>query len=231
MVVNFSNEFCTPNHYHDKPVTITELVAALPTLHPTKACNIYRLMRSLLHSGFFSQQKLGDGNGDMADEDEYKGGLEGLNSLVDIGGGIGALGKAIAEAFPDLDCTVFDLPRVVVGLQDSGNLTYVGGNIFDEVSAADVVLLKSFDLLGWLIQQWILHDWNDDECVKILKRCKDAISRRDKEGGKVIIKEMVVMKDEEGKDEAFNLMETQLFIDMMMMVLVLVTEKERDEEE
>ncbi|KAL4386814.1 hypothetical protein GQ457_09G028070 [Hibiscus cannabinus] len=74
--------------------------------------------------------------------EEYKGGLEGLNSLVDIGGGIGALGKAIAKAFPYLDCTVFDLPHVVAGLQDSGNLTYVGGNMFDEVSAADVVLLK-----------------------------------------------------------------------------------------
>ncbi|KAE8724108.1 hypothetical protein F3Y22_tig00010888pilonHSYRG00017 [Hibiscus syriacus] len=25
-----------------------------------------------------------------------------------------------------------------------------------------------------LIKQWILDDWSDDECVKILKRCKEA---------------------------------------------------------
>ncbi|KAK9019974.1 hypothetical protein V6N11_054475 [Hibiscus sabdariffa] len=52
---------------HGMPMSITKLVAALPTLHPTKACNVYRLIRILVHSGFFAQQKLGDGT----DEDGY----------------------------------------------------------------------------------------------------------------------------------------------------------------
>ncbi|KAK9019624.1 hypothetical protein V6N11_054139 [Hibiscus sabdariffa] len=45
---------------HGKPITVTELVAAFPTLNPTKACNIYRLMCILVHSGFFARQKLVD---------------------------------------------------------------------------------------------------------------------------------------------------------------------------
>jgi hypothetical protein len=47
------------------------------------------------------------------------------------------------------------------------------------------------------IWQWILHDWSDEECVKILKKCKEAITSKGKEG-KVIIIDMVI--DEE-KDE------------------------------
>ncbi|KAK8999260.1 hypothetical protein V6N11_070436 [Hibiscus sabdariffa] len=288
-------------HKHGKPMPITELIAALPKLHPTKACNIYRLMRILLHSSFFAQQKLGDGAADeggyvltdasrlllkdnplsaepllksmldpilvqpwhflgtwfqnddrtpfvtahgkmlwdycghdprvnnsfnegMASDarlvnsiliDKYKEGFEGLNSVVDVGGGTGTLAKAVADAFPHMECTVFDLPHVVAGLKDSGNLKYVGGDMFDGFPAADAVLLK-----------WIMHDWSDEECVKILKHCKEAISRGEKEGGKVIIIDMVMMKNGKGKEE---LMETQLFIDMVMMVLM--TGKERDEEE
>ncbi|KAK8992104.1 hypothetical protein V6N11_044996 [Hibiscus sabdariffa] len=293
-------------HNHGKPMTVSELVAALPTLNPTKARNVYRLMRILVHSGFFAQQKLSHGvqedgyvltnasrlllkdnplsvtpflkvmlnpiitkpwdilgnwfqnndctpfdtahgktfwdyagydpklghffNEGMASDarlvgsvliDKCKGSFEGLDSLVDVGGGTGTLAKAIADAFPHSECTVFDLPPVVAGLQDSGNLKYVGGDMFEDVPVADAVLLK-----------WILHDWNDDECVKILKRCKEAISEQEKGvviKKKVMIVDMVVMEKKKVNDESFNLMETQLFFDMLMMVLQ--TGRERREEE
>ncbi|MBA0876539.1 hypothetical protein Goshw_008066 [Gossypium schwendimanii] len=150
--------------------------------------------------------------------DKCKKVLEGLNSLVDVGGGTGTLSKAIVDAFPHLECIVLDLPHVVANLQDSGNLKYVAGDMFKEIPASDAILLK-----------WILHDWNDDECLKILKRCKEAISRQNKKGGKVMIIDMVLMKNEKMNGEAFNSTETQLFFDMLMMVLV--TGKERQEEE
>jgi len=73
-------------------------------------------------------------------------------------------------------------------------------------------------------KQWILHDWSDEECVKILKKCKEAISRKGKEG-KVIIIDMVVDKEMKD-DESF---ETQLLFDILMMVLV--TGKERNKKE
>ncbi|WVY89644.1 hypothetical protein V8G54_035158 [Vigna mungo] len=73
-------------------------------------------------------------------------------------------------------------------------------------------------------KQCILHDWNDEECVRILKKCKEAISKKGKEG-KVIIIDMVM--DNEVKDEEY--VETQLFFDMLMMVLV--KGKERNEKE
>ncbi len=39
--------------------------------------------------------------------------------------------------------------------------------------------------------QYILHDWNDEDCVKILKQCRNAIHAQ-KPGGKVIIIDIVV---------------------------------------
>ncbi|MBA0629463.1 hypothetical protein Godav_024017 [Gossypium davidsonii] len=103
-------------------------------------------------------------------------------------------------------------------LQDSGNLKYDAVDMFKEVLASDAILLK-----------WILLDWNDDECLKILKHCKEAISRQNKKGGKVMIIDMVLMKNDKMNGEALNSTETQLFFDMLMMVLV--TGKERQEEE
>lgn len=69
-----------------------------------------------------------------------------------------------------------------------------------------------------------MHDWSDQESVKILKRCKEAITSKGR-NGKVIIIDMMI-ENKKGDEESF---ETQLFFDMMMMVLL--TGKERNEKE
>ncbi|KAI5338467.1 hypothetical protein L3X38_017738 [Prunus dulcis] len=45
---------------HGQPITLSELVSALP-ISPTKAHFIPRLMRILVHSGFFAQESLSGG--------------------------------------------------------------------------------------------------------------------------------------------------------------------------
>ncbi|VVA15751.1 PREDICTED: (RS)-norcoclaurine, partial [Prunus dulcis] len=43
---------------------------------------------------------------------------------------------------------------------------------------------------------WVLHNWGDDECIRILKKCREAILENK---GKVIIVEAVMdEKDERG---------------------------------
>jgi hypothetical protein len=54
-----------------------------------------------------------------------------------------------------------------------------------------------------------LHDWDDDECIQILKKCKEAIPP---ETGKVIIVEAVI--DGGGEDK---LKDVALMLDMVMM--------------
>lgn len=49
--------------------------------------------------------------------------------------------------------------------------------------------------------QNILHDWSDDDCVKILQRCKEAIPAR-KDGGKVeAIQDMLMFLNGKERDE------------------------------
>eukprot|EP00257_Ricinus_communis_P012472 XP_002534989.2 tabersonine 16-O-methyltransferase [Ricinus communis] len=56
---------------------------------------------------------------------------------------------------------------------------------------------------------WILHDWNDDECIQILKKCKEAVPE---DNGKVIIVEAVIGEVKDDKLEYVRLM-----LDMVMM--------------
>ncbi|KAL1562762.1 Xanthohumol 4-O-methyltransferase [Salvia divinorum] len=138
--------------------------------------------------------------------------FHGLKVMVDVGGGTGATAKAVAAGIPGLKCVVLDLPHVVAGREGSENVTYLSGDMFDFIPEADAVFLK-----------WILHDWNE-ECVRILKKCKEAISSNN-HGGKVILVE-VVMEDEK---ETYEETETKLFFDMQM--LATTTGKERSEKE
>ncbi|KAM7498064.1 hypothetical protein LguiA_022478 [Lonicera macranthoides] len=177
--------------------------------------------------------------------------FKGLESIVDVGGGTGTLAKAVAGAYPELKYTVLDLPQVVGDLVGSENLKFVGGDMFEAIPPANAVLLKigvghikfKFETEFSKIEAgigsvkssdkfrtgnaWILHDWNDEKCVKILNLSKEAI-RSKEEGGKVIIIDMVVNNcNNQKKDD--NSVETQLFFDMLMMVLF--TGKERTEKE
>ncbi|TYK21633.1 trans-resveratrol di-O-methyltransferase-like [Cucumis melo var. makuwa] len=143
--------------------------------------------------------------------EKHKSVFEGVESLVDVGGGTGTMAKAISQAFPQMECTVFDLPQVVAHLkEDQPNFKYVEGDMFKLIPPADVLLLK-----------WILHDWSDEECVEILKNCKAAITSNG-DRGKVMVIDIVLFGNK--KDP----METQLLFDMLMMTLA--GGKEREEE-
>lgn len=73
-------------------------------------------------------------------------------------------------------------------------------------------------------QRWVLHDWNAEDCVKILRQCKAAVIKNGRKGNVIII-DMVI----ENQNEDEKSIETQLFFDMLMMVLV--TGRERNEKE
>ncbi|CAN1783875.1 Probable O-methyltransferase 3 [Linum perenne] len=138
--------------------------------------------------------------------------FRGVGKIVDVGGGTGVTAAAIAKAYPVVKCVVFDLPQIVENLkmEEVGNLAVVGGDMFeDPIPAADVVLLK-----------WILHDWDDERCVKILKRCREAVLPSNSEG-KVMIIDMVV--------DTKELSQVQLCFDMLM--LATFNGKERSEDE
>ena len=73
-----------------------------------------------------------------------------------------------------------------------------------------------------LLFQWVLHNWSDDDCIKILKNCKEAISDKGK-GGKVIIIDIVINE----KQDEHEMTEVKLYLDIIMMTSF--NAKERDE--
>jgi len=75
-----------------------------------------------------------------------------------------------------------------------------------------------------MLLQLVLHAYSDEECIKVLKKCKEAIANKGK-AGKVIIIDIVVG----AKNGNHVLTEAKLLFDMLMMVLV--TGREREEKE
>ncbi|KAA3460846.1 3'-hydroxy-N-methyl-(S)-coclaurine 4'-O-methyltransferase-like [Gossypium australe] len=124
--------------------------------------------------------------------------FDGIKSLVDVGGGNGTALSMLVKAFPWIHGIDFDLPRVVAVAPKVDGIKYVGGDMFKCVPKADAAFFM-----------WVLHDWGDEECIQILKKCKEAIPQ---DKGKVIIVESVLEEDKNDKLEFVGLM-----LDMVMM--------------
>nr|ACO90250.1 norcoclaurine 6-O-methyltransferase-like protein [Thalictrum flavum] len=125
--------------------------------------------------------------------------FEGLTTLVDVGGGTGTTVKYIAKAFPNIKYTVYDLPHVIADAPGDTEINFVEGDMFKYIPNADAILMKG-----------VLHDWDDNECIEILKRCKDAVPR---DGGKVIIIDVVLNVKSE---HPYTKMRLTLDLDMML---------------
>jgi hypothetical protein len=99
-----------------------------------------------------------------------------FKKLADIGGGNGALLIGILKVNPSLQGIVFDQPpsaeRAAKRIAQAGveaRCEAVGGDFFREVPrGAGAYLLKH-----------IIHDWNDDDAIAILKTCHCAMDGTD----------------------------------------------------
>ncbi|WVZ49453.1 LOW QUALITY PROTEIN: hypothetical protein U9M48_000815 [Paspalum notatum var. saurae] len=118
--------------------------------------------------------------------------------------------------FPHLKCTVLDLPHVVSqarSADDGTPVQFIAGDMFKFIPKADAVLLK-----------WVLHCWGDDDCVKVLRNCKEAILPAAERGGKVIIIDAVMGACPHGDIAS---METLALYDVYMMHMDGVERDER----
>jgi SAM-dependent methyltransferase len=135
-------------------------------------------------------------------------------SVVDIGGGHGALLAALLRAHPALTGILFDLPSVVAGavhlLSEAGiadRARRAAGDFFDEAPAGgDLYLMKS-----------VLHNWDDVDARRILATCRNAM----KPDARLLVIERVVP---EGNEPA----EAKLF-DINMLVIAGGRERSQTE--
>ena len=138
----------------------------------------------------------------------------GARKVVDVGGSHGAFVAAVLQREPAARGVLFDRPEVVEGagatLEAAGvtdRVERVGGDFFQSVPAGgDVYLLKH-----------ILHDWNDEECVKILGRVREAMAP----DGRVVVAEMLI--SDQGPPSPAPLLDLNM--------LVMLSGRERTAEE
>ena len=107
-----------------------------------------------------------------------------VQRAVDVGGANGSMLRLLQEANASLRGVVFDRPDVagdvaaaVAQSEFADRTEVVGGDFFIAVPAGDLHLLK-----------FVLHDWDDDSCIQILRRCRDAMAP----GGRIAIIELLV---------------------------------------
>ena len=103
---------------------------------------------------------------------------------LDIGGASGDVIRAMMRANPELSGGVLDLPHIVPAAAEAAKaeglderFTTVGGDFFESVPAADLYVLK-----------YILHDWDDASCMRILRNCRAALVP----GGRIAVVDLLV---------------------------------------
>ncbi|PRP91645.1 Multifunctional cyclase-dehydratase-3-O-methyl transferase TcmN [Enhygromyxa salina] len=131
---------------------------------------------------------------DLASSYDY----EGVQTVVDVGGGSGVVVRAILRAHPQLRGLCVDRQDVceravktIAASRDAElleRLNFVAGDFFEELPRGDLYIVKN-----------VLHNWNDASCVRILETVRRAL-----DGGALLVVEHLVEDDEPSLDRLMN---------------------------
>lgn len=135
-------------------------------------------------------------------------------TVIDVGGGQGALLSALVRRNPHLSGIVYDLSAVIEKIADDTirsakglKISYVPGNFFIDVPGnGDIYILKS-----------VLHNWDDASCIQILRNCRKAI---DGDSRLLVLERLIPTKNQGTESILFDI-----------NMLVMTGGQERTEEE
>ncbi|KAF3972918.1 hypothetical protein CMV_003629 [Castanea mollissima] len=137
-------------------------------------------------------------------------GFVGLTSLVDVGGGTGKSLSMVISKYPSIKGINFDLPHVIQSAPSYPGIEHVGGDMFQSVPKGDAIIMKN-----------ILHDWNDENCKKLLRTCYKALPDK----GKLVIIELLMPEATESS------LASQYISRLDMSMLLNLEGQERTEKE
>lgn len=131
-----------------------------------------------------------------------------FGTIVDVGGGNGALMVEILKTYPQPTGIVFDVPRLserarqtIEAAKLTARCRFLGGNAFEAVPAGgNAYVLSNF-----------VVSWEDDEAIVPLRNCRKAIAPN----GKLLLVEWVMPAGGEPK-EGFRFWDTVTF-DLIML--------------
>ena len=139
-----------------------------------------------------------------------------FSELVDVGGGHGTLIQAILQSHPKARGVLYDAPHVAESARPeiaaaglSNRCRIEGGDFFQSVPAgAEAYLLR-----------WIVHDWDHDRAITILRNCGRAMKR----SGRILLVEAILPPGDEPHPSKL--------LDMAMLIGLGGQERNRDEYE
>src|SRR5262245_1756608 len=133
--------------------------------------------------------------------------FSGMQQIIDVGGGLGALMAAVLEANSDARGQVLDLAHAVDGAR--AYLTHRGVMVRCEVIAGDFFESVPGGADAYILKN-IIHDWNDARSSAILRNCRRAMPAH----GKLLLVERI-MPD---RLEASSLHRAIAWADLTMLV-------------
>jgi hypothetical protein len=144
-----------------------------------------------------------------------------FQSLIDVGGGHGHLLASILQKNRGMRGNVFDQAHVIGGAAATFQSLGVGdragtiaGSFFDSIPAHPAGVAP--DKAAYVMSH-ILHDWNDEQCLAILKNVRAAA----KPGTTLLVFDAVIPP---GNDPNFGKL-----LDLNMLVLITGRERTADE--
>ena len=113
--------------------------------------------------------------------------LSAISTLVDVGGGHGSLLATILKANRKLNGVLYDQPSVIARAKKDQHVTAKGIAKRCTLKAGDFFKLVPRGSDAYMMK-YILHDWDDDRCIKILKNCRAAMNEK----GRVLVIDNVI---------------------------------------
>jgi ubiquinone/menaquinone biosynthesis C-methylase UbiE len=130
--------------------------------------------------------------------------FSGFGKVVDVAGGTGRLISSILCVNSEARGELFDLPHVIA---EAGPLLSAAG-VKDRCETTTGDFFKSVPEGGdAYVMKWIIHDWDDEKSIVILKNIHRAMNK----DGKLLLIEMVVPEG--------NQPDLSKFMDLNMMVM------------
>ena len=112
--------------------------------------------------------------------------------VADLGGATGGVLLGLTAQYPGLRGVVMDLPysrrsaeQAIAESGASDRVSFMAGDFFSDPlpEGMDVVFMSH-----------IIHDWDDDHCVRLLRRCREALPSR----SPVLVQEYLLNEDKTG---------------------------------
>jgi ubiquinone/menaquinone biosynthesis C-methylase UbiE len=127
-----------------------------------------------------------------------------LSSVVDVGGGLGTVLGELVTRYPRLRGVLYDRPQVIkqaasifTGHPEQQRIELISGDFFERIpEGADAYIIKH-----------VLHNWDDAQAQRILKRCARAL----KPTGQVLIVESLLLPG--------DIRDATAFLDLEMLAL------------